>query len=103
MSITYLGLMPHTPQPAEWANYAKQLGLNIQRRRNELGLSQEHVAYNANLSRFSYQQLEKGQSRPGPNGTPANPSLLNIMAIAQVLNTTLDQLLPQPWPDLHAK
>lgn len=26
-----------------------------------------------------------------------------IMAVAQVLGVTLDELLPQPWPDLHAK
>ena len=35
-------------------------------------------------------------------GTPANPGLHNIMAIAQVLDVTLEQLLPQPWPDLRA-
>ena len=86
--------------PEQWAAYAKELGLNIQRRRNDLNLSQEHVAYNANLSRFSYQQLEKGESRPG---TPSNPSLLNVMAVAQALNVDLDDLLPHPWPDLRAR
>lgn len=34
--------------------------------------------------------------------TPTNPSLRNIMAIAQVLGVTLDRLVPQPWPDLRA-
>ncbi|NMN00124.1 XRE family transcriptional regulator [Bifidobacterium sp. DSM 109958] len=92
--------MPHTQMPDEWPGYAKELGLSIQRKRNEKGLSQERVAYNANLSRFSYQQLEKGESRPG---RPSNPSLLNVMAVAQVLGVTLDQLLPKPWPDLRAK
>ena len=41
-----------------------------------------------------------GQDRQGP---PANPTLKTIMAVAQVLGVTLDELLPQPWPDLHAK
>ena len=35
--------------------------------------------------------------------TPANPTLKTIMAVAQVLGVTLDELLPRPWPDLHAK
>lgn len=91
--------MPHTHVPEEWAAYAKRLGLNIQRQRVTRHLSQEYVAYNANLSRFAYQQLEKGESRPG---TPSNPSLLNVMAIAQVFGVTIDDLLPEPWPDLHA-
>lgn len=92
--------MPHTPVPKEWAAYAKELGLNIQRQRTRRSYSQEYVAYNANLSRFSYQQLEKGESRPG---TPSNPSLLNVMAVAQVLGVSVDDLLPEPWPDLRAK
>ncbi|MBT1171419.1 MULTISPECIES: helix-turn-helix transcriptional regulator [Bifidobacterium] len=91
--------MPHTQTPADWPEYAKRLGLSIQRRRVSMNLSQEYVAYNANLSRFTYQQLEKGESRPG---TPSNPSLMNVMAVAQVLDVTIDALLPEPWPDLHA-
>ena len=63
--------------PAQsWAAYARELGINIQRERIKQGLTQEQLAYTANISRFSYQQLEKGESRPG---TPANPSLKNIM------------------------
>lgn len=92
--------MPHTQIPDGWKNYAKQLGLNIQKQRIMQHLSQEYVAYNANLSRFAYQQLEKGESRPG---SPSNPSLLNVMAVAQVLGVTMDVLLPTPWPDLRAR
>ena len=95
-----MATMPHTPLPDGWASYTKELGLNVQRRRLALGMSQEHVAYNANLSRFAYQQLERGESRPG---TPSNPSLLNVMAVAQVLGITMDDLLPEPWPDLHTR
>lgn len=91
--------MPHTPIPDGWPCYMKQLGINLQRNRIKAGLSQENVAYSANLSRFTYQQLEKGESRPG---SPANPSLLNILAIAQVLHVSLDTILPDNLPDLHA-
>lgn len=92
--------MPHTPLPDEWGSFVKQLGVNLQRLRVGRGLSQESVAYAANLSRFAYQQMEKGESRPG---SPANPSLLNVMAIAQVLDVSLEHLLPSKWPDLRAR
>ncbi|WEV66772.1 helix-turn-helix transcriptional regulator [Bifidobacterium sp. ESL0769] len=83
-----------------WNNYVKELGLNLQRLRLERNLTQERVAYDAGLSRYTYQKFEKGESMPG---TPANPSLHNIMAIAQVLGVSLEELLPSPWPDLRAK
>ena len=87
-------------QELTWSEYIQEVGLNIQRERISRGMSQERLAYTAGLSRFMYQQLEKGESRPH---TPANPSLKNIMAIAQVLNVPLESLLPYDWPDLRAK
>jgi transcriptional regulator with XRE-family HTH domain len=87
-----------TPQGA-WSDFARELGLSLERHRHRNGLSQEAVAYAAGLSRYTYQKFERGESMPG---TPANPSLRNVMALAQILDTTLDQLLPQPWPDLRA-
>ncbi|MBW3089622.1 MULTISPECIES: helix-turn-helix domain-containing protein [Bifidobacterium] len=92
--------MPRNTPTGSWNQYAQELGLNMQRLRVAHNFSQEHVAYEAGLSRYTYQKFEKGESMPG---TPANPSLRNIMAIAQVLNVTLDELLPEPWPDLHAR
>lgn len=62
-------------------------------------MSQEDVAYAAGLSRYTYQKLEKGESQPG---TPANPSLRNVMALAQVLEVPLERLLPKEPPDLGA-
>lgn len=82
-----------------WVAYARNLGLSIQRHRLARGLSQEQVAYAAGLSRYTFQKFEKGESMPG---APANPSLHNIMAIAQVLQVGLDDLVPTPWPDLRA-
>lgn len=75
----------------------RELGVNIQRAREASGLSQEDVAYAAGLSRYTFQKFEKGESAPG---TPANPSLHNVMAIAQVLGVGLEGLLPGEWPDL---
>ena len=83
----------------EWAEFARALGTRIQRVRLERELSQEQVAYAAGLSRYTFQKFEKGESMPG---APANPSLRNIMAIAQVLGTDLTELLPTPWPELRA-
>ncbi|RGE19813.1 helix-turn-helix domain-containing protein [Leucobacter sp. wl10] len=85
-----------SPGP-EWIPYARQLGTELQRLRIARGLSQEHLAYAAGITRYTYQKLERGESSPG---SPANPSLRNIMAIAQQLDVTLDELLPKPWPDL---
>ncbi|MEV8358485.1 helix-turn-helix transcriptional regulator [Microbacterium sp. NPDC076895] len=83
----------------DWDALATTLGTNIQRVRVERGLSQEQVAYAAGLSRYTFQKFEKGESMPG---TPANPSLRNILAIAQVLEVDIDSLLPDPLPDLRA-
>lgn len=80
-----------------WESFTRELGINIQRERIKHGLTQEQLAYSANISRFSYQQLEKGESRPG---TPANPSLRSILALSQVLNVSLNDLLPTNRPDL---
>lgn len=84
----------------DWDVYARAIGTNIQRRRVSLGYSQDRVAYEANLSRYTYQKLEKGESRPG---SPANPRLMPLLAIAQVLNVGLDDLLPSLAPDLTAR
>lgn len=86
--------------PDEWAAYAIELGHNLQRRRLELGFSQEQVAYRARLSRFTYQKYESGTSRPG---FAANPSVRSLLAISQVLNVSLQELLPGFVPDLTAR
>lgn len=86
----------HTPLPT-WAEFAEQIGTTLHRARIARGYSQEYVAYTAGLSRYTYQKFEKGESRPG---TPANPSLQNILALCQVLEITLADLLPTRLPNL---
>lgn len=90
-----------SPSPADqtWQRYALELGHRIQRARARVGMSQDLVARTANLSRYTYQKFEKGESRPGD---PANPSLRSVLAIAQALDTDLDALLPDWTPDLTA-
>ena len=41
-----------------------ELGVRLNRTRHNVGLSQEHLAHMAGLTRHHYQQLEKGESRP---------------------------------------
>jgi DNA-binding XRE family transcriptional regulator len=88
------------PTNDEWQDFAAALGRNLQRLRLERGLSQDQVAYRAQLSRFTYQKYESGQSRPG---LPANPTVRSLLAIAQVLEIPLDAMLPPNAPDLRAK
>ncbi|RWR16197.1 XRE family transcriptional regulator [Microbacterium enclense] len=93
--------MPRTPSSSDsWESFSLHLGSRIQRERVARGLSQERVAYQAGLSRYTYQKLEKGESRPG---MPANPTVKTLLAIAQVLDLTLAELLPRDVPDLTAR
>lgn len=50
--------------------------------------------------RYTYQKLEKGESKPG---APANPTVKTLLAISQVLGVELTSLLPDGVPDLTAK
>lgn len=82
-----------------WAAYVRDLGLALNRRRHEVGLSQERVANAAGLTRGYYQRLEQGTSR---TGRIANPTIQNLIALAQVLDTTVEELLPPSPPDMTA-
>lgn len=64
-----------------------------------VGHSLPRVPKPLRMSQCIHESFEKGQSMPG---APANPSLRSIMALAQVLGVNLDELVPQPWPDLRA-
>jgi DNA-binding XRE family transcriptional regulator len=85
---------------AEWQDFALKLSVQLRRHRLEIGLSQEEVAHRAGLSRFIYRQYESGESR---RGTAANPALRSVLAIAQVLEVSIEELLPRPLPDLRSR
>lgn len=85
-----------------WRQYAKGLGIRLRRLRrlrDQRGLSQERVASDAGLSTVQYQRLESG----GFAGPTPNPTSKTLIAIAQILDVTIDELLPPPWPDLRTK
>ncbi len=73
------------------------MGVSLQRLRLERGLSQERVAHMAGISAYTYQKFEKGESKPG---TPMNPRLFTLMSLAEVLGVTLQDLVPENWPNL---
>lgn len=77
--------------------FARELGLNLLRARQRTGLSQERVAHAAGISSFTYQKFEKGESRPG---APMNPRLTTLIALSQVLDVPVAELLPADLPDL---
>jgi transcriptional regulator with XRE-family HTH domain len=78
-----------------WEVYARELGINLLRAREVSGLSQERVAHAAGISTFTYRKLEKGESNPG---TPANPRLKTLVALAEVLDIEVTELLPKKKP-----
>jgi transcriptional regulator with XRE-family HTH domain len=74
----------------EWERYARELGSRLHRARLARGLSQERLASAAGVTAFTYRKLEKGESNPG---TPANPRLRTLVALAEVLEISLTELL----------
>ncbi len=85
--------------PRTLEEYARELGHNLKRAREQTGLSQERIAHAAGLASYTYQKFEKGESRPG---TPMNPRLATLLALSQVLGVSLVDLLPKDPPDLTA-
>ena len=66
------------------------LGLRLQRARIAKGLSQESLAHAAGISTYTYQKFEKGESRPG---TPMNPRLRTLIALAAALDVKVEELV----------
>ena len=92
--------MPSSTASSSWEEYAKNLGIELQRRRIALDITQENLAHRAGLTRTHYQQLERGFWKPG---SPANPSLKMLVRLAQALQLEVAELLPSgrdvQWPD----
>ena len=81
----------------DWRRFSAELSREIQRIRVERGLTQEHVAYTAGITRTTYQRFEKNENRPGVS---ANPELRTLVAIASALGVRLTDLLPDWEPGL---
>ena len=80
----------------DWTQYTREFEMNLRRIRAQRGFSQERVAYDAGMSRLQYQRLEGG-------GSSKDPTAKTLIALAQVLDVSIDELLPTPWPDLRAR
>ena len=86
--------MSRGPERA-WEDYARQIGVRLHQLRVERGLSQERLAVAAGISACTYRKLEKGESNPG---TAANPRLRTLVALAEVLEVPVVELLPSKSP-----
>ena len=80
-----------------WNEYAKELGLRLQKARQEAGLSQEKVAHAAGISTYTYRKLEHGLSNPG---SPANPRLRTLVALATILQVPILEIVGEKYPDI---
>jgi transcriptional regulator with XRE-family HTH domain len=78
-----------------WEEFAREIGVRLQRAREQRGLSQERTAHLAGIASYTYQKFEKGESRPG---SPLNPRLSTLLALCRVLELRLEDLLPDPAP-----
>ena len=61
-----------------------RVGLNIQNLRREAGLSQEELAYRADVHQTYLSGLERGKR---------NPSILVLARVAEALNVDIDRLV----------
>jgi len=85
--------MPQTPAPTTWAAYARELGLQLQRHRHAARLTQEELAHRAGMTRTHYQQIERGEWKPGH---PSNPSIKVLAFLAHALGVEVGDLTPSP-------
>jgi transcriptional regulator with XRE-family HTH domain len=83
--------MPQKRSPKTWAEYARELGLELQKTRIAAGLTQETLAHRAGLTRTHYQQIEKGEWKAGQ---PSNPSIKVLALLARELGVPVGKLTP---------
>lgn len=76
----------------EWAEFSRAFGMNLRRRRDALGLTQEALAEQASISLYAYQQYERGAVTRG--GAATNPRLATVLTICEVLDMSIQELLP---------
>ncbi len=71
-------------------DFSRELAHKLRLLRDASGLSQESVAHQAGISAYTYQKFEKGESKPG---TPMNPRLFTLLALANVFDIDVRDLL----------
>ncbi|KLO26949.1 hypothetical protein ABW16_18145 [Mycolicibacter heraklionensis] len=80
------------PESAIERELAEALGRTLAELRQERGLTQETVAEAAGISRNHYQLLEYGLGKRDGR-KPANPRLSTLVALSEVLGTTVPALI----------
>jgi transcriptional regulator with XRE-family HTH domain len=80
-----------TSYSQEEKDFYLSIGENIRNIRKSKQIDQEAMAIAVGLSRTSIINIEKGRQRP---------SIFQLYAMAQVLNTPISNLLPLPAPEL---
>lgn len=93
----YAHLMPNPPPADSAVVIARRLGALLVKLRRETELSQEQVAAMAGISRNHLQLLEAGLS--ARSGTPANPRLSTLIALAEALETDVVTLMTEAFGD----
>jgi transcriptional regulator with XRE-family HTH domain len=78
-----------------WEQFGREIGVRLQRARERRGLSQERTAHLAGIAAYTYQKLEKGESRPG---SPLNPRLSTLLSLCEVLEISVVDLVPENTP-----
>lgn len=84
------GLMDGLDRYTNPEQFSLKLANRLRSLRDERGLSQESVAHEAGISTYTYQKFEKGESKPG---TPMNPRLYTLLALADVFEMDVRELL----------
>ena len=79
-----------TPVPS--LEMMQGLGARITRRRQEIGMSQEELAALSGMHRNQVSNIERAR---GNRGTPSNPQLGTLLAVAATLGVAPVELLPE--------
>lgn len=75
---------------------AERLGKTLRRLRNDSGLSQESLAYQAGITKNQLQLIEGGRSTGRKEGAgPSNPRMATLSGLAGILGVTVAQLMTE--------
>jgi len=75
---------------------AEKLGSALRRLRNDSGLSQESLAYQAGITKNQLQLIEAGRSTGRKEGAgPSNPRMATLTGLAGVLGVSVAQLMTE--------
>jgi len=75
---------------------AEQLGAVLRRLRNDSGLSQESLAYQAGITKNQLQLIEAGRSTGRKDDAgPSNPRMATLVGLAEVLGVSVAHLMAE--------